>query len=164
MKRSITLVALALLFAGVTFAGVAMAQELPARPAPSTGDGILGPQLIAWSEMQKPQPIPQKPDPVPVPDSNADKQAGPTEDTPQQKPQPETPGAAQDKQEPAAQTLTGTVMKMGNKYVLKTADKTTYVLDDQDKAKEYEGKQVRIVGTLDRTGNVLHVTSIELLS
>jgi hypothetical protein len=159
MKHWTMLVPIALLFGGVS-----LAQELAARPAPSTGDGILGPQLIAWSEMQKPQPVPQRPEPVPVPNSNADKQAGPTEATPKQQPAPDTKAPAQEKHGPAAQTLSGTVIKLGNKYVLKTTDKQTYELDDQDKAREYEGKQVKIVGSLDRTTNMIHITSIELVS
>jgi hypothetical protein len=159
MKHWTMPVAIALLFSGVS-----PAQELAARPAPRTGDGILGPQLIAWSEMQKPQPVPQRPQPVPVPDSNADKQEGPTEDTPQQQPAQDAKAPAQEKQGPAAQTLNGTVIKLGNKYVLKTTDKQTYELDDQDRAKEYEGKQVKIVGSLDRTTNTIHITSIELVS
>jgi hypothetical protein len=159
MKHWTMLVPIVLLFGGVS-----LAQELAARPASSTGDGILGPQLIAWSEMQKPQPVPQRPEPVPVPNSNADKQAGPTEATPKQQPAPDTKAPAQEKQGPAAQTLSGTVIKLGNKYVLKTTDKQTYELDDQDKAREYEGKQVKIVGSLDRTTNVIHITTIELVS
>jgi hypothetical protein len=159
MKHWTMLVTIALLFSGVS-----LAQECVARPAPRTGDGILGPQLIVWSEMQKPQPVPQRPEPVPVPDSNADKQAGPTEDTPKQQPAPDTRAPAQEKQGPAAQTLSGTVIKLGNKYVLKTTDKQTYELDDQDRAREYEGKQVKIVGSLDRTTNMIHITSIELIS
>ncbi|PYX53289.1 MAG: hypothetical protein DMG76_26070 [Acidobacteria bacterium] len=159
MKHGTMLITIALLFSGVS-----LAQERVARPALRTGDGILGPQLIAWSEMQKPQPVPQRPEPVPVPDSNADKQAGPTEDTPKQHPAPDTRAPAQEKQGPAAQTLSGTVIKLGNKYVLKTTDKQTYELDDQDKAREYEGKQVKIVGSLDRTTNMIHITSIELVS
>jgi len=159
MKHGTMLITIAILFSGVS-----LAQEPVARPAPRTGDGILGPQLIAWSEMQKPQPVPQRPEPVPVPDSNADKQAGPTEDTPKQQPAPDTRAPAQEKQGPAAQTLSGTVIKLGNKYVLKTTDKQTYELDDQDKAREYEGKQVKIVGSLDRTTNMIHIASIELIS
>ena len=159
MKHGTMLLTIALLFSGIS-----LAQERVARPALRTGDGILGPQLIAWSEMQKPQPVPQRPEPVPVPDSNADKQAGPTEDTPKQQPAPDTRAPAQEKQGPAVQTLSGTVIKLGNKYVLKTADKQTYELDDQDKAREYEGKQVKIVGSLDRTTNMIHITSIELVS
>jgi len=159
MKHGTMLITIALLFSGVS-----LAQERVARPALRTGDGILGPQLIAWSEMQKPLPVPQRPEPVPVPDSNADKQAGPTEDTPQQPPAQDAKAPAQEKQGPAAQTLSGTVIKLGDKYVLKTTDKQTYELDDQDKAREYEGKQVKIIGLLDRTTNMIHITSIELIS
>jgi len=68
-------------------------------------------------------------------DSNADKQEGPTEDTPQQQPAQDAKAPAQEKQGPAAQTLNGTVIKLGNKYVLKTTDKQTYELDDQDRAR-----------------------------
>jgi hypothetical protein len=39
-----------------------------------------------------------------------------------------------------------------------------YELDDQDRAREYQGKQVKIVGSLDRTTNLIHITSIELIS
>ena len=159
MKHWTMLVTIALLFSGVS-----LAQERVARPAPRTGDGILGPQLIAWSEMQQPQPVPQRPEPVPVPDSNADKQAGPTDDTPKQQPAPDTRAPAQEREGPAAQTLSGTVIKLGDKYVLKTTDKQTYELDDQNKAREYEGKQVKIVGSLDRTTNMIRITSIELIS
>src|SRR5260370_25275858 len=127
MKHWTMLVTIAVLFSGVS-----LAQELAARPAPSTGDGILGPQLIAWSEMQKPQPVPQRPQPVPVPDSNTDKQAGPPEETPQPPPAQNAKAPAQEKPGPAAHTLTGTVIKLGKKYLLKTTDNPTYELQDQN--------------------------------
>src|SRR5260370_35523517 len=120
MKHWTMLVTIAVLFSGVS-----LAQELAAQPAPSTGDGILGPQLIAWSELQKPQPVPQRPQPVPVPDSNADKQAGPTEDTPQQPPAQDRKAPAQEKQGPPAQNLTGTVLKLGKKNGLKAPNTET---------------------------------------
>ena len=146
------------------FSGVSLAQELAARPAPRTGDGILGPQLIAWSEMQKPQPVPQRPQPVPVPDSNADKQEGPREDTPQQQPAQDAKAPAQEKQGPAAQTLNGTVIKLGDKFVLKTADKQTYELDDQDRARQYQGKQAKIFGSLDGNTNMVYIAIHHLIS
>src|SRR5260370_38595878 len=111
MKHWTMLVTIAVLFSGVS-----LAQELAARPAPSTGDGILGPQLIAWSEMQKPQPVPQRPQPVPVPDSNTDKQAGPIEDTPQPHPAHGSTPPGQEKQGPPDPTLPSTVIKLGEKY------------------------------------------------
>jgi hypothetical protein len=55
---------------------------------------------------------------------------------------------------------TGTVMKSGTKYVLKT-DAGTLQLDDQTKAKKYNGKQVTVNGTVDKDTGMLHVTDIE---
>ncbi len=53
----------------------------------------------------------------------------------------------------------GTVMKSGSKYVLKT-DAGTLQLDDQAKAKKYNGKQVTVNGTVDKSTGMLHVTDI----
>ena len=68
-------------------------------------------------------------------------------------------------QPPSAQILTGTIVRDGSSYILKaSSNSNVYQLDDQERAKQYEGKQVRIEGTLDANGNSFHVTSIELLS
>jgi len=45
-------------------------------------------------------------------------------------------------------------------YVLRAADKE-YKLDDQAKAKEFNGKQVKVQGNLDHDKNVIHVQKIE---
>jgi hypothetical protein len=64
----------------------------------------------------------------------------------------------------AAQSYTGTVTKGSDgKYVLKT-DTGSYQIDDQDKAKQYEGKQVKVNGTLDSATSMLHVTDISPMS
>ncbi len=118
--------------------------------------GTLGPQLIAWSQLQKPEPVPQ---PLPPPDRPVQQPDQPTD---QQSVQPANPQAQ--RQPPAAQTFTGTIVKDGGRYLLEMANKNIYELDDQEKAKRYDGKQVRIEGTLDAKGNSLHITSIELLS
>src|ERR1700689_186006 len=65
---------------------------------------------------------------------------------------------------PAALTLMGTIVKDGTRYVLKVSSNSAYQLDDQDAVKQFEGKQVRIAGSLDADGKVLHITSIELVS
>jgi hypothetical protein len=95
--------------------------------------------------MQKPQPIPQ---PMPSP-------GRPSQQAEQQPPQVPSP---------AAQTFTGTIVKDGGRYILKVSGTNVYELDDQEQVKPYEGKQVKIAGTLDPTGNRLYVTSIQLLS
>jgi hypothetical protein len=150
MKRKTSLFAtLGVLLA---IAPLALAQNMQTQPSPALPSDILGPQLIAWSQLQKPQPVPQ---PLPTPDRPAQQPA-------QQPAQSANPPAQQ--QQPAAQTFTGTIVKDGSRYVLKVSSNSAYQLDDQDRAKQYEGKQVKIAGTLDANGNSLHITSIELLS
>lgn len=54
------------------------------------------------------------------------------------------------------QTFTGTVTKQGDKYVLQdTATGKTYDIDHQDEVKKFDGKRVRVHGTL--SGNTIHV-------
>jgi uncharacterized protein DUF5818 len=118
---------------------------------------ILGPQLIAWSQLQKPHPMPQ---PLPPPDQPAQ----PSDRQSAQQPGTQPSDSDVRPQEPTAQTFTGTIVKDGSKYVLKVADNSTYQLDDQEKMKEFEGKQVKISGTLDANLKILHVTRIELIS
>lgn len=148
------------IFAGLVFVlgtvSLICAQSAPPQPSPVLPSDILGPQLIAWSELQKPEPMPQ---PLPPPDRPVQQ---PNQDTEQQAGQPansQTPT-----QQPAVQTFTGTIVKDAGRYLLKVSSHNAYQLDDQEKAKRYEGKQVKIEGTLDAKGDSLHVTSIELLS
>jgi hypothetical protein len=56
------------------------------------------------------------------------------------------------------QTFTGTIVKAGDKYVLQdTASNTTYDIDHQEQLKQYEGKKVRVHGTLDPSGKMIHL-------
>jgi len=72
------------------------------------------------------------------------------------------PAAGQEQQK--SQTFVGKVVKARNgQYALVTdeqAGKGVY-LDDQDKAKEFEGKNVKVTGTLELAKNLVHVTNIE---
>jgi hypothetical protein len=61
----------------------------------------------------------------------------------------------------ASQTFAGTTMKSGNQYVLRTADNVTYQLDDQARAKKYEGKQVQVTGSLDETSGTIRVEEMK---
>jgi hypothetical protein len=56
-----------------------------------------------------------------------------------------------------SQIFTGTIAKTGNVYVLQDANGTSYSIDHQELAQKYEGKQVRIKGTLDPDGKTIHV-------
>jgi hypothetical protein len=129
------------------FAPFIFSQDVPDGASPVLPADIVGPQLIMWSELQKPQPVPQ---PLPPPEK-AD----------QQQSEPATGSQAQG--QPTAQIFTGTIVKDGDKYILKASGGTAYQVDDQEKAKHYEGKQVKVTGSLDKS-NVLHISGIELLS
>lgn len=54
-------------------------------------------------------------------------------------------------------------MRDGEKYVLKVSGNTTYQLDEQSSAEQYQDKEVKIVGTVEPGSNTIHVVRIELL-
>jgi len=149
MKRETSLLAMLIFLLGTV--PPMLAQDLQSRPSPALPSDILGPQLIAWSQLQKPQPVPQ---PLPPPDR-------PTSQAAQQT-QPTNPPAQE--QQPVAQTFKGTIVKDRSRYVLKVSSNSAYQLDDQEKAKQYEGRLVKIGGALDANGSSLHVISVELVS
>ena len=145
MKVLLTALALA------SFAPAPMALAQSTHPQTEQKKGT---ELVAWTQDQKPQPMPS------------------TQTTPpDQKPQTETPStparSGQDssqKQNSATQSFTGTVVKSGDTYVLKTNDNMTYQLDDQARAKDYEGKQVQVTGSVDATSNTIKVQEIKAAS
>jgi hypothetical protein len=69
-----------------------------------------------------------------------------------------------DSPKPATETkiFTGKIVKSGNTLVLTDAGgKMTYKLDDQQKAKEFVNKEVKVTGILDDSTGVIRVTAIE---
>ena len=64
-------------------------------------------------------------------------------------------------------TFTGKIQKLpSGQYALVTGQTAEgklsgHFLDDQDNAKKYEGKQVKVTGTFDTATNTIHVTNIE---
>lgn len=59
-------------------------------------------------------------------------------------------------------TFTGTILKSGESFVLSdSVTKSRYMLEDQEKVRRYEGKHVKITGTIDVGGNTIHVETIE---
>ncbi len=74
----------------------------------------------------------------------------------------EQPGDQQQQPAPAQQTFNGQIAKSGDMLVLKDpASNMAYELDDQEKAKAYEGKSVKVTGTLDAESNMIHVQDIQ---
>jgi hypothetical protein len=61
----------------------------------------------------------------------------------------------------SAKTFMGTVILSKGDYILRSGDKE-YKLDDQSKAKQYAGKDVKVLGELDRHDNQIHVESIDV--
>jgi hypothetical protein len=146
------------LIAFVVFAGAlcAVGQEGPlASPTPE--DAIAPRELIAWSRVQKPQPAPQ---PLPPPDKGV-----PQPDQDSKAPaDPQGQQAPSQTPEPAAQSFVGKIVKDGATYVLKVSGSTAYQLEGAENASQYEDKNVKVVGTLERGGSTIHVAKIELLS
>jgi hypothetical protein len=65
------------------------------------------------------------------------------------------------KSEPSARAFEGRIQKTGGELVLQeNTTHASYKLDDQDKAKKFEGKDVRIMATIDPNTNNLHVVDI----
>jgi len=59
-------------------------------------------------------------------------------------------------------TFSGKIVKSGNKLVLAAADsKTTYQLDDQQKAHDFLNKNVKVTGVLDASTGTIRVSAIE---
>lgn len=80
--------------------------------------------------------------------------------TQQQTPRP-IEGQYDTQKRPAAQTFAGMIVKSGEKYVLTTSDNVSYELDDQVRAEKFEGKQVQVTGTLDKSSNMITVRDIK---
>jgi hypothetical protein len=141
------------------FAGVVLAMtpflmgQQPQNPGDSRSpeDVFSTRELVMWSYLQKPQPIPQ---PLPPPDKSM----------PQPDQRPVQGTNQQSSAHDTAQTFVGKIVKSGDRYILKASGGTSYRLDDQSGARQYEDKDVRVSGTLDSTDNTIHVAQIELLS
>ncbi len=96
-----------------------------------------GCELVSWSQLQSPAPVPPS-DNSNLPARNSDAAA-------------------------TSSTLTGQIVSENGAYVLK-ADDRTFQLDDQDRAKQYDGKYVKVSGSLNSEGTVFVIKAIEVMS
>ena len=80
------------------------------------------------------------------------------------------PGQQPGQQQQAPQqnkTFTGKIQKLpSGQYALVTGQTpdgklSGHFLDDQDNAKKYEDKQVKVTGSFDTASNMIHVTNIQ---
>lgn len=82
--------------------------------------------------------------------------------------QQQNPPGQQQQDQQQSKVFEGKIMKLQDgKYALVTGQTPQgqlagHFLDDQDGAKKYEGKQVKVTGTLEVASNTIHVTKIEV--
>src|SRR5437763_14956832 len=133
------------------------------QPAPSH-NRVLSSDLVLWSYMQQPQPPEQnapqqQPKPETTPDTQPSVSPTPVPPTSLEQESPQQPNSAtttdSEGQAPAAQTLTGTISKESDNFVLKVSPTATYKLDDQQRAQQYEGRRVRVTGTVESEINLI---------
>jgi hypothetical protein len=99
---------------------------------------------------------------MPVPQLAAQQSPG---SQPYASPQPAAPTPDAPAPSNEMKAFSGTIVKDGGKLVLKdTTNKVVFQLDDQSKAKDYVGKDVKVTGSLDASTNTIHVESIEAAS
>lgn len=80
---------------------------------------------------------------------------------PEQPPQSQQQSQADTQNEQSARAFEGKITKSGGKLVLQEAStQTMYQLDDQSKAKQFAGKNVQVMATIDPNTNTLHVIDI----
>ena len=126
----------------------------------------------AQTPQTQPTPSPDAPAAQQTPSSTApDQTQSPSTATPSQTPSTpdQAPAATAPSQAPTAtpqastpdvsgsQVFAGTVVKSGDKYQLKDDSGKTYDIDHQDDVKKFEGKRVRVQGTLDSSGTKILV-------
>jgi hypothetical protein len=128
------------------------AQTTPSTPTDQTQPAPT-PDTPPSQQTQQPAPAPS-PD-TSSPDAAPASQQPPSAQTPDQAQAPDSKAGM-----PAAsdsQTFSGTVVKSGDKYMLKDDSGKTYDIDHQDEVKKFEGKRVRVQGKLDETGTKIQV-------
>jgi hypothetical protein len=100
------------------------------------------------------QTTPQNPTPgqqaQPAPPPSAQAPAPPTSDEPAPPPSAQSPTGVQ--------AFSGTIVKQGDRYMLQeAASGQTYDLDHQTEVQKYVGKRVKVHGTLDPSGKMIHL-------
>jgi hypothetical protein len=116
--------------------------QLNQQACPDVADEALGCELIAWSHLQEPVPLPEATSPPERPKEQAN----------------EVPRAQ------SLQTMTGFIVLNQGQYCLRVNDQLVLVLDDQKTAQRHEGERVKIQGMLDADRKTLRVEGISPIS
>lgn len=73
-----------------------------------------------------------------------------------------SPPASTQEAKQKTKIFSGTILKSGDNFVLSdSANKLSYMLDDAGKASQFEGKKVKVTGTVDVASNTIHVETIQ---
>ncbi|HZR57131.1 MAG TPA: DUF5818 domain-containing protein [Terriglobales bacterium] len=104
-------------------------------------------------------PIPSTPPTFPTPEAKG----GASDTRPSDaSPSSTTTSGSQSGKEAKARPFMGTIVSSQAGYVLRSGD-LEYKLDDQNRAKQYDGKSVKVTGSLDKKNNSIHINAIELV-
>jgi outer membrane biosynthesis protein TonB len=166
MKKQIQslwyLSALALfLSVGISLSAQDSTPSTPAPDAQAQPSQAPAPDAQATPTQEgQPKQTPQA-QPTPAPEQAQPAQTPETQ--PKQTPDDATAPAKPDSTTPTAhpngvQSFTGTIVKSGDKYMFQDADTgNTYDIDHQDEVQKFEGKKVKVHGTLDASAKMIHV-------
>jgi hypothetical protein len=75
--------------------------------------------------------------------------------------QSQTSMGEQSTESQAPQIFVGKIAKSKGNLVLKDDAGTSYKLDNTEQAKQFVGKSVKVIGTLDASTNTIHVANIQ---
>lgn len=120
-------------------------KELSAGPCPDSSGASLGCELIVWSQLQRPAPLP-----------DAESLANPD-------PADQPPGESAHDGQLLSVTLVGTITSNAGSSFLAVAD-TALAVRNEIVVRQFTGKKVCISGLLDSRGKTLHVLRIEPVS
>ncbi len=142
---------------------ISWGSALHAQTTPSTTPDQQAQQPSSSPDTTPTQQTPQT-QPTPSPEMPPSSQQAPSAQTPDAStPQSgSTAGSTSRSGSSAAsgtdsQTFSGTVTKQGDKYVLRDDSGQTYDIDHQAEVAKFDGKRVRVQGTLDPTGKKIMV-------
>jgi len=128
----------------------------------SWGSGLHAQEAPSAAAQTSLQSSPSSPVSTPAPETPPATQQKPSAQSPQT-PDSSAPDAKSSSPNGASpndtdtQTFLGTVQKQGDKYVLKEDSGKTYDIDHQADVAKFEGKRVRVQGTLDSSGTKILV-------
>ena len=152
--QSLTFVATLAVVFGLISWGSAFAQSTPSTPTDQPT-----PQTTPTPDTPPTQQTPQT-QPTPSPDTPPATQQPPSSQTPDQAQPPSSKDNMPEFLRHTAggsQTFSGTIVKSGDKYMLKDDSGKTYDIDHQTDVAKFEGKRVRVQGSLDSTGTKIQV-------